>query len=70
MPLLPRSHLSSIPVFISLSPSSSCSVSSAIPSSNPLSIVLLTSLSLDFLIYKMGMREPTLRGCFEEEQMR
>lgn len=39
-------------------------------SSNSLPLVLLTSLSLRFLICKMGMREPTLRGCFEEEQMR
>lgn len=70
MPLVPRSRLSSILVFISLSPSFSCSVSPALPSSNSLSVVLLTSLSLNFLIRKAGTRGPTSRGCFEEEPMR
>ena len=62
-PLLPRPYLSSIPVSISLSPSFSCSVFPANPSSNSLPIVLLTSLSLSFLICKMGTTEPALRGC-------
>lgn len=67
MPLLPKSHLSSTPVFIFQSPFF-CSVSVAIPPSNSLSIVLLTSPSLNFLICKMGKIEPTLRGCCKEEQ--
>lgn len=58
-----RDHLSSLPVSIPLSPSFSCSVSLAKPPSSSLSIGLLTSLHLNFLICKMGTTGPSLRGC-------
>lgn len=60
-------HICLLPLFSSFN-LLSFALSVAIPPSNSLCIVLLTSLSFHFLICKMGKIEPALRGCCKEER--